>query len=69
MKIDNQEKKQIVEKQNLSYRSRVNKNKKNILKRFIKEIKITSKKIYWKNKFLISYYYKSFVFFISKKKL
>ena len=69
MKTDNQEIKDIIEKQNLSYRSKVNKNKKNIFKRFIKEIKITGKKIYWKNKFLISYYYKSFVFFISKKKI
>ena len=69
MKIDNQERKDIIEKQNLSYRSKVNKNKKNIFKSVVKEIKITGKKIYWKNKFLISYYYKSFVFFISKKKI
>ena len=51
MKIDNQERKDIIEKQNLSYRSIVNKNKKNIFKSVVKEIKITSKKIYWKNKF------------------
>ena len=69
MKTDNQERKDIIEKQNLSYRSKVNKNKKNIFKSVVKEIKITGKKIYWKNKFLISYYYKSFVFFISKKKI
>ena len=36
MKIDNQEKKKIVEKQNLSYRSKVNKNKKNIFKSIYK---------------------------------
>ena len=69
MKIDNQEKKKIVEKQNLSYRSKVNKNKKNIFKSIYKEIKITSKKIYWKNKFLTSYYLKSLIFLISKKKI
>ena len=69
MKINNQEKKQIVEKQNLSYRSRVNKNKKKILKSIVKEIKITSKKIYWKNKFLISYYLKSLIFLFSKHKI
>ena len=69
MKTDNQERKDIIEKQNLSYRSIVNKNKKNIFKSVVKEIKITGKKIYWKNKFLISYYYKSFVFFISRKKI
>ena len=69
MKTDNQERKDIIEKQNLSYRSKVNKNKKNIFKSVVKEIKITSKKIYWKNKFLISYYYKSLVFFISKNKI
>ncbi len=69
MKTDNQERKDIIEKQNLSYRSKVNKNKKNIFKSVFKEIKITSKKLYWKNKFLISYYYKSLVFFISKNKI
>ena len=69
MKTDNQERKDIIEKQNLSYRSIVNKNKKNIFKSVVKEIKITGKKIYWKNKFLISYFFKSFIFFISKKKI
>ena len=66
MKTDNQEIKDIIEKQNLSYRSIVNKNKKNIFKSIFKKIKITGKKIYWKNKFLISYYYK-FGFFYFKK--
>ena len=69
MKIDNQEKKKIIEKQNLSYRSKVNKYKKNIFKSIFKEIKISSKKIYWKNKFLTSYYLKSLIFFISKHKI
>ena len=69
MKINNQEKEKIIKNQTLSYRSKVNKNKKNIFKSIIKEIKITSKKIYWKNKFFISYYIKSLIFFISKKKI
>ena len=69
MTFDNKEKEKIIENQTLSYRSKVNKNKKNIFKSIIKKIKIISKKIYWKNKFFISYYIKSLIFFISKKKI
>ena len=37
MKIDNQEKKKIIDRQNLSYRSKVNKKKKIFLKVFLKK--------------------------------
>ena len=65
MKISDEEKKNIIKKQNFSYRLKVNKHKKNLLNSTIKEIKTTSKKIYWKSLFNISYYYKSLNFLIS----
>ena len=67
MKINSEKKKSIIEKQNLTYRQKVSKNKKNILKSIIKELKTTSKKIYWKFSFNISYFYKSSIFSILKK--
>ena len=69
MKISNEEKESIIKKQNLLYRQKVSKNNKNIFKSIIKEIKTTSKKIYWKSFFYTFYFYKSFVFFILNKKV
>ena len=43
MKINQDEKKKIVEKQNLSYRKKVSKNNKNFFKSILKEIKTTGK--------------------------
>ena len=42
------EKKKIVEKQNLSYRKKVSKNNKNFFKSILKEIITSGKKFYWK---------------------
>ena len=65
MKISVEEKKKLINKQNLSYRFKVNKHKKNFLRSFIKEIKTTGKKIYWKSLFNITYFYKTFNFLLS----
>ena len=62
MKISLDKKKEIIKKQNLSYRKKVSKNKKNIFKSIVKEIKTTSKKLYWKSFFNLSYFYKSIAF-------
>ncbi len=67
MKINLEKKKEIVNKQNFTYRQKVSKNKKNIFKSIIKELKTTSKKMYWKSSFNISYFYKSSIFSILKK--
>ena len=69
MKINQNEKKKIVEKQNLSYRKKVSKNNKNFFKSILKEIKTSGKKLYWKSFFNISYLYKSLLFLILKKKI
>ena len=69
MKINQDEKKKIVEKQNLSYRKKVSKNNKNFLKSILKEIKTSGKKLYWKSFFNISYLHKSLLFLILKKKI
>ena len=65
MKLDIEEKKKIIKNQNLSYRLKVNKHKKNFLNSIVKEIKTTGKKIYWKSQFNISYFYKTIKFLIS----
>ena len=65
MKISVEEKKKLINKQNLSYRLKVNKHKKNFLNSIIKEIKTTGKKIYWKSLFNITYFYKTFNFLLS----
>ena len=69
MNISEDEKKKIIEKQILSFKKKVNKNKKNIFKSILKEIKTTSKKLYWKSFFNLSYFYKSFLFSVLKKKI
>ena len=69
MKINQDEKKKIVEKQNLSYRKKVSKKNKNFLKSILKEIKTSGKKLYWKSFFNISYLHKSLLFLILKKKI
>ena len=69
MKISLDKKKEIIKKQNLSYRKKVSKNKKTIFKSIVKEIKTTSKKLYWKSFFNLSYFYKSFAFSVLKKKI
>lgn len=65
MKISVEEKKKLINKQNLSYKFKVNKHKKNFLRSIIKEIKTTGKKIYWKSLFNITYFYKTFNFLLS----
>jgi len=65
--LSDQEKQKIVDRQNLAYREKVKKIKKNIFKSAVKEIKTFSKKVYWKSFFYFSYYYKTIIFFVLKK--
>ena len=67
--LSNEEKKNIIDRQNLAYRKKVKKINKSIVKSFSKEIRIFSKKIYWKSFFYISYFFKTVFFQLSKKKI